>query len=507
MPWARTRELCLAALVPLCVYGSGCGVRKGAPEWIPEQAAVVECTAAGRHLEVPPLLREIPHPEPASGLYSRGLDPIALFDLGFASDRPACAVLLPERRSMEEVVDARDTLVALRREWERADKQAKELGRCACEVARAEDQRSLLRQCEKTSTQRGCEVTSQQRERLRSITAPLVEAIDGAQVPRVHWRLVGITDRPGWFGEHLPTILPRHGGGSDVYIKGNPVPDQLNSELVSHLLDRDDVTAVVRQDSGRGLLIVREVGKALILDHFAYPPTGPEVQSLVGLLDNAAIEQFDRALEKPTSTRTLQFNPRKGTVLELDEALLSLVDEGIEAGTTLGSLRYDSQDETWVRPPALISRLSLSIPYGKGGQVLEFHGTYTGEGATMAASLGDDPVSVTLEEYAVSQDPPQFLPARNEPTFVFRGEPSQEVLFDGLHRLPGFLAGVERNRPSTVGGTPKALEVDFPSGPMPGNPETAEGLAPLRERLSKRSHTLEIEFGANALEGTLAPSK
>mgnify|MGYP000250287602 CR=1 FL=1 len=186
---------------------------------------------------------------------------------------------------------------------------------------------------------------------------------------------------------------------------------------------------------------------------------------------------------------------------------MSLVDDGMEAGTTLGSLRYDSEDETWVRPPSLLSRVSLSIPYGKGAQVLEFHGTYTGEGATMASGLGETPVSVTLDEYAVSPEPAQFVPARNDPGFVFRGQPAQTVLFDGLNGLPSFLAGVERNRPSTVGGSSQTLEVEFPSGPMPGNPETAPGLGPLRERLSKRSHTLQIEFGANSLEGKLAPTK
>lgn len=502
MPWPRTRELCLAALVSLC----GCGVRKGAPEWIPKQAAVVACTAAGRHLELPPLLREIPHPQPASGLYSRGIDPIALFDLGFASDRPACAVLIPEPHTVEDVLEARDSLTAVRRAWESADKNAGELGSCACEVARAEGRRELLRQCERTSTKRGCEVTAAQRGRLRTILEPLEQAIEGATVPRVHWRLVGITDRPGWFGEHLPTILPRHPGGSDVYLKGSPVPEQLNSELVTHLLGRDDVTVVVRQDSGRSLLVVREVGKSLILDHFAYPTVGPEIQPLVGPLDNAGIEAFDEALEKPSSSRSVQFNPRKGSILELDEGLLSLVDDGVEAATALDSRPYLGADETWDRPPPLLSRISLSIPYGKEGEVVEFHGTYTAQGATMASGLGDEPISVTLDEFAVSSEPPTFELAGEDPGFVFRGQPIQTILFDGLHRLPWLLATIERNRPSTVEGSSKELEVSFPSGPLPGEMETAPGLGPLRERLSKRRHRLTIEFGANTLQGELAPN-
>lgn len=417
-------------------------------------------------------------------------------------------MLLPEPGSVEGVVQARDSMAAVRRAWEKADDDADELGRCACEVARAEGRRELLRQCERTSTQRGCDVTAKQRERLREIVRPLEKAIDKATVPRLHWRLAGITDRPGWFGEQLPTILPRHAGGSDVYLKGSPVPDQLNSKLVAHLLAREDVTAVVRQDSGRGLLVVREVGKALILDHFAYPALGPEVQPLIGPLDNGSTQAFDLALDKPSSARTLEFNPRKGSVIELDEALLSLVDEGVEAATALGARPYDDTQETWVRPPLLLSRLSLSIPYGKGGKVLEFHATYTGAGAEMAAGLGDAPISVTLDEFTVSDEQPEFEPAvEDDPGFVFRGRPIQSILFDGLHRLPELLATIERNRPNTVGGTSSALEVVFPSGPLPGQLETAEGLGPLRERLSKRSHRLTIEFGANTLEGTLAPNK
>ncbi|MBV1857887.1 MAG: hypothetical protein KUG77_05700, partial [Nannocystaceae bacterium] len=119
----------IGALTVLGALLMGCGADPGALGWIDARASVVRCTSAGRD-RMPPVLLDVPAPEPPRGLYARMLDPMALDDLGFERDSVACAMLLPAEPDIGGSIDA---LMSVRAKAGRAAVSAG--GFCACAVS------------------------------------------------------------------------------------------------------------------------------------------------------------------------------------------------------------------------------------------------------------------------------------------------------------------------------------------------------------------------------------
>lgn len=491
LAWAQ----CLVALVCL----SGCGVRKGAPEWIPSDAAVIRCTVAGPNLQLPRLIDAVPTPQPPTGLYTRGLDPIALDELGFERDRVVCASLhAPDDATLERASEA---IAELRRRRDELISEAEGLGPCMCTIATRLGSRELVPECIDAPTKAECEVEAIQLQMFESLALPLREQLEATEVPRVHWRLAGRTDRKGRFTARYTDVIGRHPGGSEVLLPGAPLPPRPGYELIRGLLELDGVVAVVRQDSGRGLLVVRELGDQLILDHFAYPDfvglerdDVAEVHALLGPLDDAQLGRYRAALAPPAQSREPQLDPRDGTLIELDRAALERVDRSLLVGAELGGVIYDGEAEVRRVPLPMIDRLTLQVPFGTEGERLRARLRLSEDGRRWLDASEGMALTDALGQLANYEQVPRFRPALPGVGFLLRGQPSEQVLFAGPTALPKLLVAIEAASPGSVSGDLDDWQVDLPAGPMPGDFASRAGSQELREWLSLEPHRMQVEL-------------
>ena len=89
---------------------------------------------------------DLPLIDVPTGLYARGLDPMALDDLGFERDEVACVTLeAPTEEVIEDGAAALEKVVDLQ---EKVSRDARRVaGRCSCEVAREVGAHDLLVTC------------------------------------------------------------------------------------------------------------------------------------------------------------------------------------------------------------------------------------------------------------------------------------------------------------------------------------------------------------------------
>lgn len=493
-----------------------CGVRKGTPDWIGSDAAIVRCTVAGPNLSLPRMFDEVPSPAVPTGLYARTMDPIALDQLGFERDRAVCATLqAPPAAELEAAELAIEQLHTARSELSR---QARKLGRCLCSYADALDSRTIVPGCADQPTRLDCELEPEQVESLRTLMAPLSAKLATTQVPRVHWRLAGRTDRIGRFVARYEELLARHPGGSEVYLRKTPLPPHAGMQLIASLLAVEHVVAVVRQDGGRALLVVREIDDELVLDHFAYPDwltAGArgfdlELSALLPHLDDAQIDRYRSALQPPAQTRELLFRPRDGYMVELDRAALDRVDRGMVLAARFAGQHYDEAKEQRLLPPVLIDRFAHQVPYGTEGAVVQVRARLTDEGRQWITGPGKIAAFEALPGLGQSDFTPQFTPASEAGAaqlFILRGRPIEQILFAGATALPDVLMAIELATPGSVEGNISDFRVAIPSGPLPGEFDSRSGIQELRERLSITPYQLTVELveGGQVLELELEP--
>jgi len=492
---------------------AGCGVGKGAPQWIGSDAALVRCTIAGRNLRLPRLLDTIPTPQPPSGLYAQTLDPIALDELGFERDRVVCASLhAPDDATIEA---ARAAIVEFDRVRATVSRAALELGgACLCSQADRLDASGLLPRCLTQATSRSCSPSAEQLEDLATTLAPLREQLASTLVPRVHWRLFGRTDRIGRFVARHRDVVGRHPGGSEVFVHGTPLPPRPGMELIAALLGLEGVVAVVRQDSGRAVLVVRELDDVLVLDHFDHgepvglePARARDLHALLGYLDDAQIAWYRAALAPPSSIRALQLDPRDGYLIELDHAGLERVDRAMLVMASLGGASYDEAEERRELPPLLVDRLTLQVPFGSEGTRLLARLRLDDEGRRWLLGNEDLDLRDAITGLGAIERSPEFEPATPGFPFVLRGQPLEQVLFAGPSAGPKLLAAIEAEQPGSVEGEIDDFVIALPSGPLPGGFESRVGTEELRERLSLAPHRLrgKVVEGGRVLALELEP--
>ncbi len=484
-------------LLGLALVLAGCGVGKGAPQWIGSDAAVVRCTIAGRNLRLPRLLDAVPTPLPPTGLYAQTLDPIALEELGFERDRVVCASLqAPDDTAIES---ARVAIAELHRVREQVVSAAREQGGgCLCMQADRLDARGLLPGCLATPTESSCVPTAEQLAALATTLAPLREQLAATELPRVHWRLAGRTDRIGRFATRNSDVVGRHPGGSEVFVVGAPLPPRPGMGLLTSLLELEGVVAVVRQDSGRAVLVVRELDDVLVLDHFAYgesvglePDQVADLHGLLGHLDDAQISWFRAALAPPSSVRELQLDPRDGYLIEFDHAGLERVDRAMLVLAELGAgTGYDQTAELRSGPPLLVDRLTVQVAFGSEGERLLARLRLTDEGRRWLASGEGLDLRDAIVGLGAVEKTPEFEPATPGHRFMLRGQPLEQVLFAGPSAGPKLFAAIEAERPGSVEGEVDDFEVRIPSGPLPGGFEGRAGTNELREILTVVPHRL-----------------
>ena len=443
---------------------------------------------------MPPVLLDLPVPYPPTGLYARQMDPVALDDLGFQRETVACAMLRVP--TPEAINHAEEAVANLAETHRRASSDATRAGlRCTCEVADSIGLRALVFGCATQEAQPNCEVESRQAG-VRDALQPVIEALRDTPPPVVHWRIAGKTDRANWFPEHESLLLPRHTGGSTFYVRGQAVPARKNYELVRELLEVEGVTAVVRQDGGKALVVVRELGKELIIDHFSHPAISNDRVPLLAALDNAHAEHYKALLEKPTERRSLVFEPQDGTMLEIDRPLLEEVDRLILSAAPLAG-GYNLDRERRVEPTVLIDRVAIQAPYGKKGQVLKARIQLNADGQGWANTLQDEVLSPTLDELGLSGDPIVFEPDPNIPSdlpFVLRGAVTNEQLIQGFHGIPSLMRQIEMRHPNTVQGKASAWKFIMPPDDLEsfvGEDGRAMGL---RQGFFDRAYVVEMSF-------------
>src|SRR5690606_35593416 len=163
-------RITIVALTLLAML-SACGVRKGAPDWIGSDVAVVRCTVSGPNLALPRLFDDLPSAPIPTGLYARSMDPIALDQLGFERDRVVCATLqAPETAELER---AHEQIAKVREQRRALLKSTRKLGGCRCAYADALDVRALVPGCADKPTRLSCTLDPKELDQLRRSLAPL----------------------------------------------------------------------------------------------------------------------------------------------------------------------------------------------------------------------------------------------------------------------------------------------------------------------------------------------
>lgn len=444
---------------------------------------------------MPPVLLDLPAPEPPTGLYARVLDPMALDDLGFERDAVACAMLLPTEPDTDATVEA---LFSARAKAGRAAVSAG--GFCACEAASELEARALLPQCSDRPTRSRCKVE----ELLPAVEAalePVYAALAQARPPLVHWRLVGKSDRPGWFVRQQALLAERHDGGSSIFVRGQAVPRRGNGALLKALLAEDDVVAVARQNSGLGLLVVREVGKTLVLDHFSYPAVSGQAVPVIPYIDNAAIGRYRSLLAKPTQTRKLRLDPSKGNMVEVDFSHLETLDDALSSGATLAGVRPAGAR---IVPDRRVELVAAQAPFGKQGQQLDARIELTSVGAQWAELLTTSDLLPGLSSLELA-DVEALPEAQSElPLWVAGTALERNVVF-GLEQVPSFMDDVESRYPGAVGGTGRAWNFTMPLSDLSEVVSDTARFRGLRSMFAEREYAVEVTVDGDALVATVAP--
>jgi hypothetical protein len=430
------------------------------------------------------------------------MDPVALDQLGYERDRVVCATLLaPDAARLDAASTAITELLDTRIEL---GKRARKLGRCVCVHADVLRSRELVPGCIEQPSRQNCTTDPEQLAALAELLAPLEGKLATTEIPRVHWRLFGRSDRPGRFVEHHEDLLDRHTGGAEVYVRRSALPPLAGFELIRGLLALDHVVAVVREDGNRALLVVREIGEQLIFDHFAYPDllgagargVDMELLTMLPRIDDAQLAWYRAALEPPAQTRELLLEPRDGYMVEIDRAALERVDASLIVAARFAGHDYDEARETRVQPTLLIDRFAHQVPYGTEGLVLHARARLTDEGRQWLDGAGELSAVEALMGLTHLDVQPEFQPAMKvgvAQLFLLRGRPIDHLLFAGVNALPRVLHAIEASAPGSVDGDIDDFTVALPSGPLPGV-VGQPGAEALRERMSIAPHRLSIEL-------------
>mgnify|MGYP001401248244 CR=1 FL=1 len=483
-----------------------CSAKDVAIKWLPDDAAVVHCTVAGRQ-KMPPVLLRTPAPTPPTGLFARRLDPMALNDMGYERDLPVCAgVIVPESSRIEATAKAAESLVVTADTAGREARNA--LGRCVCDVAYEAGIRDMLPLCVHRAHKAACTPSADDFDKLGKAVEPLRDLVGTIDLPRVHWRLAGKTDRPTWFAEKIRDLLGRHVGGATVYLPGEAIGSRHNHALVRALMDEPGVAAVVREDGGQAILVVRVVEDAMVLDLFVWPSFAPQYRGVLEAIDNAQPERVVAELDKPGAHYQPGLDPTKGSLVAVDRVGLERMDE-LEIGhARLSGYPYDRTKETWAPPDPLVDRATMQAPFGESGISVDVSLELSAAGRAWASGLVDAPLSPDLSELSLATDPPSYVAAAGSRiTPWLRGQPTASTAIWGLSRIGERLRKLEMDYPGSVRGTALEWEIRIPQGSIGfgGALDPAEGLEPIADQITERPFELRAKVTPTHVTASLRP--
>jgi hypothetical protein len=442
----------------------------------------------------------MPIPAPPLGLYARGLDPIALDQLGYARDHVVCAALHASGDDPRSNASGVAELVALVRSTSLAVQRIG--GACTCDTAFALGLRELVSVCRDRPAKRECTGQENAAE-IRAALEPVVQALERTRVDMVHWRLAGKTDRKGVFAENLADLLPRYPKGSTVFKRGQPPTGRGAPQLMERLIGLPDVQAVVTQEGGEAFVIVREVGDALVLDHFSYGISVATQTGLLASLGKAHIDSIVAALEPPARRVAFAVDPARGNFVELDRPALERLDDQRIGLAPLAGAVYDREREHRVEPPLLVDHVAIQAPFGHDGMWMKAVLNLTVEGRAWAAELGEKPLSATLEELRLPGGAHEFVAGGRVPdSFYVRGTLTDRMVFFGLDALVTAISTLTLEYPNAVNGTVSHWRFEFPRLQIEA-PQRSDPYAGLIEALRGRPYRIEATFEASPRTLTL----
>lgn len=458
---------------------------------------------------MPPVLLELPVPSVPTGLLARQLDPMALNDMGYERQQPVCAALLtPSAETVDEARGQVGALLTLHRE---TGVQAKgKLGNCVCEVARRGEMLELVGSCRHEPHRAECTPTADDVERLEEIVEPLREALASTPVPRVHWRVAGRSDRPGWMVERLPELVARHSGGVTSYPAGQAVPTRHNHVLVRRLLEVPGVTAVLRLDGGRSILVVREIEGAMVLDLLSFPKVDAKLVPLLPHIDAARADAVAQQLTAPRSAWAPPLPLSDGNLVHLDRAALGAVDSMILAMAPLAGVRDAPRRLPQPDDPWRVDTATFQAKFGTQGKVLRTRLGLSEAGQQWAQTLPNSLLAPQIEALNLPEEGKTFPPSLGVSLpFVVHETATNRLVFGGLPNAPAFMRRLEMLHPGVIGGTLDAWDFDLPVGAIVpgGTVPPAFELRAWAERVGSEAYRVRSSFDPprSYLEITLEP--
>ncbi len=453
---------------------------------------------------MPPVLLDLPIPAIPTGLLARQLDPMALNDMGYEREHPVCASLArPSDELLEQSRTQVDRLLRIYRETGAKTRVA--LGRCACDVARTAGVSELLAPCHDEPHRTGCETTPEAVVQLNEQLAPLREALANTPIPRLHWRVAGRSDRPGWMIKRLTQLLPRHAGGVTAFHPGQAIPSRHNHVLIRRLMDVPGAVAVLRLDGGRSVMVVRELDGAQVLDLLTFTPIDPRLMPLLPVIDEARAEQVVAALAQPSARWSPPLPLDKGNIVHLDRAGLRALDTLMLAMAPLAGAAEAPTTLPATEDDPLVDAVTLQADFGAKGKVLRAEVTLSSAGVQWAQTLADGQLGTQLELLGLPmQAPPPAPPVEGVELLFFRGA-TERLVLDGLWRVAGFLRSLEMLHPNSVQGSPAEWDVTLPPGAIaPGGtvPPPLE-LADWAERIAQQPYRLRSSLDSTREHLTL----
>ncbi len=497
------------ALTGLGLGLGACGGGELATRWVPHDAALVRCTTAGR-TRMPPVLLDLPLPKVPTGLLARQLDPMALNDMGYERDQPVCAALL--RPSEPSLARARADITGLVESYQQTGARARaSMGRCACDVARVAGVAELLTMCRDEPHRPSCQPRPDQLTQIQEVVSPLREALANTPVPRLHWRVAGRSDRPGWMVKRLVELLPRHTGGATVFQPGQVVPSRHNHVLIRRLLGAPGVRGVLRLDGGRAVLVIRERDDALVLDLLVFTPVDPRLVPLLPFIDEGRAEAVVDSLEPPGRRWTPRVPLNQGNLVALERTGLRAVDRLLLTMAPLAGDQAAPTDLPEAEEP-LVEEVTMQAKFGAQGKVLSARLDLSPAGQQWAQSLPDLLLAPNLEVLGFPLETRPDAEGERAPktrSLLTHGTPTATLILDGLPRMASLMRALEMAHPGSVGGRLDAWELTMPAGAVgPGGtvPPPTE-LRAWSERLATEPYRLKMTLDPRreVLELTLEP--
>jgi hypothetical protein len=289
-------------------------------------------------------------------------------------------------------------------------------------------------------------------------------------------------------------------------VRGEPLTARVEP-LVRDLLALESVVAVVRQDSGRAMLVARERDGLLVLDHFRQPPTAPRLGLLVERLEQARSVALVARLAAPTPSTALLGRGDKGNFVEIDRAMLEELDEAALAAAPLLGEPFAPETAKYTAPPALVDRVLVQAPFGEDGRELVVRARLSADGIAWAQALGGAPLAGNVDALALPDAAPVWQPPANlDLELALRGTDTDAIMFHGLSRVPTLLRAIEAAHPGAIDGSLSAWHVELEGGD-PAPTLVGEPLARLREQLAAGKYEIDVEFpeGRTMMELRLRP--